>query len=77
MVACCEIGRRPAAWADTATPAGVWVCSTQVTSSRAAWIALWMTKPAGLMGCGLSSSLRPWRSTLTRLPAVISSNSMP
>ena len=50
MVACWEIGKRPAFCAETATPAGVCTCRTQTTSCRAAWIALWMTKPAGFTG---------------------------
>jgi hypothetical protein len=28
------------------------MCSTHFASSRAAWIALWMVKPAGLIGYG-------------------------
>ena len=66
-----------ARWAETATPAAVCVCRTHTASCRAAWIALWITNPAGLTGCGLSESLFPAASTRTRLDAVISSNSMP
>ncbi|MNC78964.1 hypothetical protein D3C75_1313130 [compost metagenome] len=40
-------------------------------------MALWMTKPAGLTGCGVASTGRPCRSIFTRLEAVISSNSKP
>jgi hypothetical protein len=40
-------------------------------------MALWMVKPAGLMSWGVSITLFPARSTLIRLEAVISSNSMP
>ena len=34
---------------DMAMPATVWVCSTHLASGRAAWMAEWMTKPAGLI----------------------------
>ena len=67
MVAYCEIGRRPAFCADTATPAFVCRCSTQLTSGRAAWIALWMTKPAGFTGHSLGATFSPRASTFTRL----------
>jgi hypothetical protein len=46
-------------------------------SWRAAWMALWMVKPAGLMGQGLSPTLFPCMSIFTRLEAVISSNIIP
>lgn len=48
-----------------------------MASLRAAWIQLWMVKPAGLMSYAESITLRPSRSILTRLDAVISSNIMP
>jgi hypothetical protein len=73
MIDCCEIGSTPPFWAETATPFRVWTWSTQIASSRAAWIALWIVNPAGLMSWGLSSTLFPARSILTRLEAVISS----
>jgi hypothetical protein len=44
---CCDSGRSPFLWTETATPHGVWVCITSRASSRAAWIALWMVKPRG------------------------------
>src|SRR6478609_7114775 len=45
-------GSRPVSWAATAQPDLVWVCRTQWASGRAAWMALRMTKPAGLTGWG-------------------------
>jgi hypothetical protein len=51
--------------------------STQAASSRAAWIALWIVKPAGFTSCGLADTLRPSRSIFTSDEAVISSNVMP
>ena len=56
----------------TAMPAVVWVCAMQWASARAAWMALWITKPATFTGCGEASSLRPSTSILTRLRAVTS-----
>ena len=38
-----ELDCRPFVIADTATPARVWVCSTQATSGRALWMAPWIT----------------------------------
>ena len=61
----------------TATPARLCVCSTQAASSRAAWMQLWMVKPAGFTGNGESLSLLHCMSTLMRLDAVISSNISP
>jgi hypothetical protein len=58
-------------------PARVWVCTTQVTSSRAAWIALWIVKPAALKMSSVGSTTLPSRSILMRRDAVISSNSRP
>src|SRR5215468_12121519 len=77
LIACCEIGSRPARCVDTAMPFTVCVCSTQRASWRAAWIALWMTNPAWLTGNGESPILRPCRSIFTRLDAVISSKKSP
>ncbi|MCY1412836.1 hypothetical protein D9M71_282540 [compost metagenome] len=70
-------GSSPQACAATAQPARVWVCSTHWASSRAAWMALWMTKPAGLTLYGVGSTGWPSRSIFTRLEAVISSNISP
>ena len=53
------MGSSPARWVDTATPFRVWVWSTHLASWRAAWMALWMTKPAGFTGNGESSTLLP------------------
>ena len=63
--------------AATATPALEWVWITQSTSSRPAWMALWMTKPAWCIGASGSSMTLPSRSTLMRFVAVTSSNSSP
>jgi hypothetical protein len=53
-------------------------CSTHIASSRAAWTALWMVKPAGLMPSPAGSSTTcPSRSTVTRLPAFTSSKRRP
>src|ERR1700732_2841958 len=46
---------------------------TQPTSGRAACTALWMVKPAALMGYVASPTMCPSRSTLNRLDAVTSS----
>ncbi len=51
------MGNTPHFCALTATPARLCVCSTQPASSRAAWMQLWMVKPAGLTGKGESLSL--------------------
>jgi hypothetical protein len=51
------MGSTPCFCALTATPARVWVCSTQPTSGRASCTALWITKPAGLTGKGESMQL--------------------
>ncbi|MNF10054.1 hypothetical protein D3C80_2108800 [compost metagenome] len=77
MKANCDKGSKPAFCADTATPLMECVCSTHIASLRAAWIQLWMVKPAGLMSYSESITLLPCRSILTRLDAVISSNIMP
>ncbi len=77
MNANCDSGNSPAFCADTATPLMECVCKTHIASLRAAWIQLWMVKPAGLMSYSDSMTLRPSRSILTRLDAVISSNIMP
>ncbi len=82
---CCEIGSSPPSCADTATPYCadtatpycVWVCRTHCTSGRPSWIALWIRKPAGFTSYSVAMTGSPWWSTLTRLEAVISSNSMP
>ncbi|MCY1550598.1 hypothetical protein D9M68_868650 [compost metagenome] len=74
---CCESGSKPFSCMETAMPSAVWVCSTQPTSGRASWMALWMMKPAGLISNGDANSLLPCISTLTRLEAVISSNINP
>jgi len=71
------MGRMPCFCALTATPARVWVCSTHCASGRASCTALWITKPAGFTGKGVSCSLLQAMSTLTRLLAVISSNISP
>ncbi|MNP60664.1 hypothetical protein D3C76_1557670 [compost metagenome] len=70
-------GNSPHFNAATAQPDLVWVCSTHCASSRAPWMALWMTKPAGLTGYGDGSTAWPFRSIFTRLDAVISSNINP
>ena len=74
---CCEIGSTPSFCADTAAPFTLCTWSTHFASSRAAWIALWMVKPAGLISYGEAMTLLPSRSTLTRLEAVISSKVIP
>ncbi|MNL50260.1 hypothetical protein D3C87_1732620 [compost metagenome] len=76
-VLCWLMGSTPPFCALTATPARVWVCSTQPASGRASCTALWMTKPAGFTGKGESCSLVHCMSTLIRLDAVISSNIRP
>ncbi len=76
-IECWEIGSRPPRWAETATPFSVWVCRTHLASCRAAWIALWITKPAGFTSKGESSIFWPLRSIFTRLEAVISSKKTP
>jgi hypothetical protein len=53
------------------------VCSTHSASSRASWIALWITNPAGLTRHGPSVTSWPSKPTITRLEAVISSYSRP
>ena len=58
-------------------PFSAWVCITHCASWRAAWIALWIVKPAGLTANSDSSSLLPCASILIRLDAVISSNIRP
>ena len=73
----CEMGSSPSFCAETATPALVWVWSTQPTSGRASCTALWMVNPAGFTEYGVSMTTSPRRFTLTRLLAVISSNSRP
>lgn len=45
--------------ADTACPCGVCRCKTAVASSRAVWMAEWITKPARFTGAGLSETLFP------------------
>jgi hypothetical protein len=50
---------------------------TNWASSRAAWMAEWMVKPAGLMKLEVSWTTCPWRSTLTSEEAVISSKNQP
>ena len=74
----CAIGSRPHSMAETAMPAGVWVWATQSTSCRAAWMALWMTKPARFTPYSVAlNRILPSRSIFSRLEAVISSYSMP
>jgi hypothetical protein len=49
------------------------VCITQCTSARAAWITLWMTKPARLTECSVACSGAPSWPTLIKFVAVTSS----
>ncbi|MNL44225.1 hypothetical protein D3C87_1667860 [compost metagenome] len=49
-------GNNPHFNAATAHPDLVWVCSTHCASSRAPWMALWITKPAGFTGYGDGST---------------------
>lgn len=57
--------------------ARVWLCMTHTSSVCAMWMALWMTKPAGLSSDGSPCTTRPSRSTFSSADAVISSNRMP
>ena len=54
---CCEIANTPCFWADTATPFSECTGNTQATSRRTACTALWLVKPAGLIGNGASLTL--------------------
>ena len=42
-------GQNTVALTATPVPAAVWVCITKLISDLAAWTALWMVKPAGLI----------------------------
>src|SRR5512134_4189431 len=60
-----------------AMPVVVCVCMMQCASSRAACTALWMMKPARLIGYSLGATGLPSRSILTRFDAVTSSYQSP
>jgi hypothetical protein len=50
---------------------------TKLASGRAAWMAEWMVKPAGLMKLEVCWTMFPSRSILTSAEAVISSKNQP
>src|SRR5688572_8435925 len=70
-------GSRPSSCAATAMPASVCMCQTHCASSRAMWMALWMTKPALLALYSLFPTRLPSASIFTRDDAVTSSKRRP